>query len=277
MGRKAALDEADVQEILSLRDEFGALQKDNASLRSDVSKLQEDMHSIDSKQGDISTHVGSIEKAVLDLSKQLSAISQSLQTLIPPGGQIGGVTNIASSSQTARSPTLHQEDIQEQQLRKEFLRKQLELEKEKTKQLKEIQTQHLPPLKVHRQTFPPGYDNQQRTDHVSAMGTPATARDGGHTPVFNKYYQTNRDRQMWQGYYRNYENDMQAQFMKSMTKGPKLDFTRFEGTDPVGWIRQCDKYFQMSAAPEEYKVSPAQLYVIGEADTWLRRSGTLKK
>ncbi|KAI5011562.1 hypothetical protein ZWY2020_013699 [Hordeum vulgare] len=260
MGRKAALDEADVQEILSLRDDFGVLQKDNASLRSDVSKLQEDMHSIDSKQGDISKHVGSIEKAVLDLSKQLSTISQTLQTLIPPAGQNGGRTNLASSSETARSPTLHQEAVQEQQLRKEFLRKQLELEKEKTKQMEDIQTQHLPPLKVQRQTVPPGYDNQQRTKNMSAIGTRVTARDGGQTPVFNKFYQTNRDRQMWQGYYRTYEQDMQAQFMKSLTKGPKLDFPRFEGTDPVGWITQCNKYFQMSAAPEEYKVSLAQLY-----------------
>lgn len=33
----------------------------------------------------------------------------------------------------------------------------------------------------------------------------------------------------------------------------------------------------MSAAPEEYKVSLAQMYVIDEADVWLRRSGLLKK
>ena len=56
-----------------------------------------------------------------------------------------------------------------------------------------------------------------------------------------------------------------------------MDFPRFEGEDPVGWIRQCNKYFQMSAAPEEYKVSLAQLYIIGEADVWLRRSNILKK
>lgn len=70
---------------------------------------------------------------------------------------------------------------------------------------------------------------------------------------------------------------MQAHFMKSLTKGPKMDFPRFEGEDPVGWKRQCNKYFQMSATPEEYKVSLAQMYIIGEADVWLRRSGLLKK
>lgn len=45
----------------------------------------------------------------------------------------------------------------------------------------------------------------------------------------------------------------------------------------MGWIRQCNRYFQMAAAPENYKVSLAQLYIIGEADIWLRRSGLLKK
>lgn len=70
---------------------------------------------------------------------------------------------------------------------------------------------------------------------------------------------------------------MQAQFMKSMTKGPKMEFPRFAGDDPVGWIRQCNKYFQMAGAPEEYKVPLSHMYIIGEADVWLRRSGLLKK
>jgi hypothetical protein len=65
--------------------------------------------------------------------------------------------------------------------------------------------------------------------------------------------------------------------MKSITKGPRMDFPRFDGTDPVGWIRQCNKYFQMAGAPEEFKVSLSQLYIVGRADVWLRRSGLLKK
>ena len=80
---------------------------------------------------------------------------------------------------------------------------------------------------------------------------------------------------MWQGYFRTYEQDQQAQFLKSITKGPNMEFPRFYGQDPVGWIRQCNKYFQMCAAPAEYKVHMAQLYVLGEADAWLRRSDIL--
>lgn len=62
-----------------------------------------------------------------------------------------------------------------------------------------------------------------------------------------------------------------------MTKGPRMDFPKFDGTDPVGWIRQSNKFFQMAGAPEEYKVSLAQLHIVGEADVWLRRSGLLKQ
>jgi hypothetical protein len=27
-----------------------------------------------------------------------------------------------------------------------------------------------------------------------------------------------------------------------------MEFPRFNGDNPVGWIRQCEKYFQMAAA-----------------------------
>jgi hypothetical protein len=69
---------------------------------------------------------------------------------------------------------------------------------------------------------------------------------------------------------------MKTQFLKSITKGPKLDFPKFEGNNPVEWIRQCEKCFQMSATPEEFKLSLAQLYIVGKADVWLRRSKILK-
>ena len=68
-------------------------------------------------------------------------------------------------------------------------------------------------------------------------GNPITARNNVHTPAFNQFYQQNRDMQLWQGYYKTYEQDMQAQFMKAMTKGPRMDFPRFSGEDHVGWIR----------------------------------------
>jgi hypothetical protein len=56
-----------------------------------------------------------------------------------------------------------------------------------------------------------------------------------------------------------------------------MDFPRFDGDNPGGWIRQCNKYFQMAGVPEDYKTSLSQLYIIGRADVWLRRSKLLKK
>lgn len=70
---------------------------------------------------------------------------------------------------------------------------------------------------------------------------------------------------------------MCTQFLKSITKGPILDFPQFDGTNPGGWIRQCEKFFQMAGTPTEYKVNLGQLHIIGKADVWLRRSGILKK
>ena len=40
MGRAKAIDEADLQEVLSLRDDFGVLLKDSAQMQTQVSKLQ---------------------------------------------------------------------------------------------------------------------------------------------------------------------------------------------------------------------------------------------
>lgn len=56
-----------------------------------------------------------------------------------------------------------------------------------------------------------------------------------------------------------------------------MDSPKFGGEDPMEWIRQCNKYFQMPAAHEDYKVSLAQLCIIGEAGIWFRRLGLLEK
>ncbi|XP_044318611.1 uncharacterized protein [Triticum aestivum] len=242
MGRAKAIDDADLQEVLSMRDDFGVLQQENIQMQNQVSKLQEEVQVIGAKQGQIAPTrqpfqfctCGSISYTASRANKKV------------------GRENRATEKTTSNG-------------------------KEKSKQLEELQLQNLPPIRTNRNAVPPGFVQQGRTDNASAIGTPVTARDKANTPAFNQYFQPNRDRQLWQGYYRTYEQDMQAQFMKSVTKGPRLDFPKFAGTDPVGWIRQCNKYFQMAGAPEEYKVSLAQMYIVDEADVWLKRSGLLKK
>jgi hypothetical protein len=74
-----------------------------------------------------------------------------------------------------------------------------------------------------------------------------------HTPAFH-YFQPPAVRRGWEGVVRTFEQEQRMQFMKAITKGPRIDFPRFDGTNPGGWIRQCEKYFQMAGAPDEYKV-----------------------
>ena len=134
------------------------------------------------------------------------------------------------------------------------------------------------PRSSGRRSAPPGFGpavQQHRAQSVPV--TPANAQINlPRTPVFHQF-QPRAVRRQWEGYYRNYENEMRTNFLKSMTKGSRMDFPRFDGDNTVGWIRQCEKYFQMAAAPEEYKVHLTQLYFVGIADVWLRRSGLLKQ
>lgn len=274
MGRAAkGMDEAEIQEILAMKDDLLAQQQETAALRGDVSKLQQDITSISGTQGEMNSAVGQMQKAMADIGLQLSNISSVLSKLqvTPPAPTARAPAQDVGTSGQEKSPTL-----QHVQARTEFLRNQLEKEKEITRQMEDVHQQNLPPIRTNRLQRPPGFHSNTAPGQSSEVGTPLGSQHTDHTPVFNQYQQ-NRERQMWQGYFRTYEQDMRAQFMKSITKGPKMDFPRFDGTDPVGWIRQCNKYFQMSAAPEEYKLSLAQLYITGDADVWLRRSGLLNK
>lgn len=56
------------------------------------------------------------------------------------------------------------------------------------------------------------------------------------------------------------------EFLRSITKGPRLEFLVFEGDNPLGWIRQCDKYFELAKVPEENRSDLAVSYMIGRVD-----------
>lgn len=47
------------------------------------------------------------------------------------------------------------------------------------------------------------------------------------------------------------QGEKSNEFMKSIAKGLRLEFPVFEGDNPLGWIRQCDKYFELARVPEE--------------------------
>jgi hypothetical protein len=85
------------------------------------------------------------------------------------------------------------------------------------------------------------------------------------------------DRGQYQRGDRNSGFDREAQFYKSIAKAPKMDFPKFDGSNPQEWLRMTKKYFDMVFVPEDAKFDYAQMYITGKADTWLRNSGVLEE
>ena len=156
------------------------------------------------------------------------------------------------------------------------LRKRLAAEQEKTNQLSLQIPPNLAPLRVPNGAPPPGYAETVRHEAHSGNATLSAAYRTAHTPAFHNF-QPPVVRTSWEDYYKQYEQEMRTQFLKSITKGPRLEFPNFDGNNPGGWIRQSEKFFQRAGTPAEYKVNMAQMHIIGKVDIWLRRSGLLKK
>ncbi|KAE8658688.1 Phosphoglycerate mutase-like protein 2 [Hibiscus syriacus] len=55
----------------------------------------------------------------------------------------------------------------------------------------------------------------------------------------------------------------------SILPRPKLELQMFDGSNPRGWIRKCQKYFNLLGVPEEQKLEVATMYLMGKAETWL--------
>nr|ADB85310.1 putative retrotransposon protein [Phyllostachys edulis] len=68
----------------------------------------------------------------------------------------------------------------------------------------------------------------------------------------------------------NPSNGMVNAFYKTISRGPKIDFPRFDGSNSLEWIRQSETYFAMANVPDEAKFDLAQMYMIRRADNWLR-------
>ncbi|XP_026398743.1 uncharacterized protein LOC113294565 [Papaver somniferum] len=48
----------------------------------------------------------------------------------------------------------------------------------------------------------------------------------------------------------------------------KIDFPRFDGNNPRGWIRKCERYFQLNMVVDTHKVDLASIHLDGRADSW---------
>jgi hypothetical protein len=66
-----------------------------------------------------------------------------------------------------------------------------------------------------------------------------------------------------------FTNQLQFQH-KAVAKFPKLSFPEFDGTDPDGWIRKAEKYFELVGVPTEDRVQLAVLYIKGKTEFWWR-------
>ncbi|KAE8665787.1 hypothetical protein F3Y22_tig00112529pilonHSYRG00028 [Hibiscus syriacus] len=49
---------------------------------------------------------------------------------------------------------------------------------------------------------------------------------------------------------------------------PKLELQMFDGSNPRGWVRKCQKYFNLLGVPEEQKLDVAVMYLMEKAETW---------
>jgi hypothetical protein len=59
-------------------------------------------------------------------------------------------------------------------------------------------------------------------------------------------------------------------YADAVLKGPRLEIPLFAGDDPIGWLQQCAKFFDMSGTPYEQWVNIATGHFFGRANVWLK-------
>jgi hypothetical protein len=116
----------------------------------------------------------------------------------------------------------------------------------------ELANRDIPPLHTHTAPLPQKQQHHLLTNQDTQLHTvPA--------PHLNPVHQ-------------HFHSQMQFKH-KVVVKGPKLAFPEFEGTDPDGWIRKAEKFFELVVVPSEDKVKIAVMYWKGKADYWWRGTG----
>ncbi|XP_026396141.1 uncharacterized protein LOC113290772 [Papaver somniferum] len=54
----------------------------------------------------------------------------------------------------------------------------------------------------------------------------------------------------------------------NITRQPKIDFPRFDGSNPRDWIRKCERYFYLSSIDNYKRVDIASIHLDDKADMW---------
>ncbi|KAK2985943.1 hypothetical protein RJ640_001571 [Escallonia rubra] len=54
----------------------------------------------------------------------------------------------------------------------------------------------------------------------------------------------------------------------NLPRFPRLEFPKFDGMNPRGWVRKCEQYFEFCPIHEDYKVSYASVHFDAQAECW---------
>lgn len=76
------------------------------------------------------------------------------------------------------------------------------------------------------------------------------------SPTFNNV-NNDKDQYYARQWNTNLNNETVNIFYKSIARGPKIDFPKFDGSNPLEWIRQIETYFAIANVRDEAKFDQA--------------------
>jgi hypothetical protein len=130
-----------------------------------------------------------------------------------------------------------------------------------------------PPPRIEPNTHPPHTGNGQQHQNFPPNYNPVT---GQFLPLPD---QLSRQQPGVNFRMQQHENDRNERLQQlggvsyyadAVLKGPRLEIPLFEGEDPIGWLQQCEKFFDMSGTPYEQWVNIATGHFYGRANVWLK-------
>lgn len=73
----------------------------------------------------------------------------------------------------------------------------------------------------------------------------------------------------------NYIRDpgINSSYAEAIIKGPRLEIQLFSGEDPIGWLKQCERFYELSGTPVEQWVNLASGHLQGRASNWFTGIG----
>ena len=62
-------------------------------------------------------------------------------------------------------------------------------------------------------------------------------------------------------------------YAKAVLKGPRSEIPLFNGDDPIDWLKQCEKFFELTGTPMDQWVNMSLAHFQGRAAKWFRGVG----